>query len=181
MRLLGEVALGNYIAYVDCGGVGFDLILIGAARAVVIKVAAEPAFAFEGLAVATSFPDLGRAEVAAIRVRVADVLHDGEFALAVELVQWLASGVEGEVVVELEQAVFQAKGGAQIVVAVVGEGDDGVEPVVTSGQLYDDEDAAVALRCGGLRHRAAGEKGGGGAAEGEEAEAAGATDEFAAG
>jgi hypothetical protein len=29
-------------------------------------------------------------------------LHDREFAFAIELVEWLASGMESEVVVELE-------------------------------------------------------------------------------
>ena len=58
MRFQGEVGLGDHVAYVDCCGIGVDTLCFGTARAVVVKVATEPALALEGIRITRSFPDL---------------------------------------------------------------------------------------------------------------------------
>ena len=180
--MLGEEALRDHVAHMDSGGVLIILVFLWAARAGVVQIATEPAFALERLAVAGRLPDLGRAEVAPVRVGEADVLDDGKIAVIVKPVELFAGGVEGKVVVEVQQALAQAEAGAEIVVAVVGVRHNGIEPVIAARQLNDDEDAAVALGAGRLRHRALSKEGRRETIEGEEAEAAPgtATNEFTA-
>src|SRR5262245_18070017 len=57
-------------------------------------------------------------------------------------------------------------GGAVFGVALVGEGDDGVDAVVAAVELDDDQDAAVALRLGGAG--SLGQEAGDGGSQGEQ-------------
>ena len=142
----------------------------GSARAGVVQVAADPSGAQERAAVARGFPDLGRPEVAAVGVRVADVLDQGEGARVHEPSQAVAGGVQADRVVEPEDTVpGNADRGPETVVVVVLEGDEGIEAVVAPRQLHDDEDPLVLFRGGGARERGAHEEGRGEPAEGQQA------------
>ena len=56
---------------------------LGAAAAVVVEVAADPAVAEEFIRVACGVPDFHGAEMGAVRVGIAHALDDGEFAVLV--------------------------------------------------------------------------------------------------
>src|SRR5690606_32554258 len=123
------------------------------------------------------------AEMAAVGVGVADVLHDGEFAFAEEVAHGGAGFVEGDFVVERKGGVFRdGDVGAEIEVAGIFVGDAGVEAVVSTGELDEDEDGAVFFGGGGSGESALREEVGSVLAEGEKSEsAAGGAEEFASG
>jgi len=58
--------------------------------------------------------------------------------------------VEGEVVIHLDQSVLgQTERLAMLDVALVGEGNDGVDAVVAAVQFHDNQHPAIASRCRG--------------------------------
>jgi hypothetical protein len=82
--------------------------------------------------------------VGAVGVGVTDALEDGGLAVVEEGADSSEMGMEGEGVVEREDAGrVQGQGGSGFVIGIVGVGDEGVEAVVASGHLEDDEDGAV--------------------------------------
>ena len=101
--------------------------------------------------------------MAAVGIRVADVLDDAEFTALEEFVHGRARRMEAEGVAEAKGLVFRdADGRAEPVVIGVLERNDGVEAVVAAGELNDHEDAigpadalGVSIRLGGHRTGAA--------------------------
>ena len=101
-------------------------------------------------------PDVHRLEVRAVRVRVADALHDGELAL---LEQLLADLLEGRVQADAGRSTLMTwlgwmpRVGRSLWYRSSRVRDDGVEPVVAAGQLDDDEDGVLARLGGAGRAR----------------------------
>ena len=107
----------------------------------------------------------------AVRVRVADALHDGELPAFEQLREAGQRRVEADAVVDLRDGLcVEAQLRAVLAVVVVGVGGDGVQAVVAAVELQDDEDAAVgvALRLGGQGVGRAGEEGRHGGAAGQQ-------------
>jgi hypothetical protein len=164
---VGDEGLGGGGADVD----GFEGV-VGAAQGV-IEVVAEPALGLVFLGVG-GLPDFHGAEVRAVGLGVAAAVDDGELAGVKEVLEAGHAGVEGEVVVELVELVFDGDGGAGFFVGVVGEGDDGVEAVVAAGELDDDEDVVVGElgALGDVGEGELGDEGRDGGAEGDDGETA---------
>ena len=115
-------------------------------------------------------PDFHRAEMRAVGIGVAGVLDDGHVPGVELALERGEGGVEADLVVELEGGILRdADGGPGLVIEVVAEGDDGVEPIVAAAQLEDDEDGRVRLRGDGPG--GAGDEGGHVGAGGDQAEA----------
>ena len=83
----------------------------------------------------------------ALRVRVADALHDRQLPLLPHRPEASHRGVQPDVVVQANDVVpGLAERGPSLVVQVVGIGDDGVEAVIAAGQLQHDQDVVLAGR-----------------------------------
>ena len=127
----GSEALGLGFVEADAdGGIG--------TRAGVVEIAAEPA----GVGVVGGvggFPDGGGDEVRAVRIRIADALDDAEVAFLEQRAEEGHRGVQADVVAELDDFLFllgEARPG--LVIGVIREGDERVEPVIAAGELEDD-------------------------------------------
>ena len=91
------------------------------------------------------FPDLHRAEVRAIRVRVAHPLHHREPPVVEELGQWPESRMQADLPGHLvERRRGQAQRPAVPRIAVEPVRHHGVQAVVAADQLHDHEDAVAA-------------------------------------
>ena len=120
-----------------------------------VEPAAQPAGVGAPGTAPALLPDAHRLEVAAVEVRVADALHDGQ-VLGVPLLLQV-----GEPRVEREPAAQAQRGGggerdrgAQAVVLALAGGHDHVEPVVPAVQVHEQQDP-VAPRRGGAGERVA--------------------------
>ncbi len=87
----------------------------------------------------------------ALRVGIADALHDRQLALLPQRPQALHAGVQADVVVQADDDVFGlAQSGPGLMVEIVGVGNDGVDAVIAAAHLQHNQDVVLARR-GGLR------------------------------
>ena len=129
---------------------GFGLGLVEAdadgrirAGAGVVEITAEPAGGRAVVGVA-GLPDGGRDEVGAVRIRIADALHDAEVAFLEQGAEERHGRVQADMVVEPDDFLFllrETRTGFMI--GIVAEGDERVESVVPAGELEHDEDSVV--------------------------------------
>ena len=116
-------------------------------------------------------------------IRVANVLNDGQFVLPEKFRQAAAGGMKTDVAGDGDD-LFGGNGQlrAKAVVIRISEWNEGVEAVVSSGQLNEDQDPSRALRRGIRCQGVPGEAGGSEAAQGGQPEAIGAgCEKFTAG
>ena len=118
-----------------------------------IERSAQPAvLAMFALFQAGRLPNAHAHKVRAIRVRIADALHDGQSAGVEQLGGWLQRRVQSDFAVDLDEPVgLDLQLGAQLGVVLVAIGHDGVQPVVAAIKLKDHEDATVLFIASGLR------------------------------
>ncbi len=155
----------------------------------IVKVAAQPAIAFNAVRIAGGLPDFRRAKMGTVRIRVADSLNHGKLAGVVERFEAAQAGMKSELVVELQDALGgQGEAWPRLEVMIIGKRNHRVEGVVAAGHLQDDQNVGIAAGDGlrgqiggpGLEHsEGVGEKRGHGPAQGA-AQGCGA-EEFAAG
>ena len=106
--------------------------------------AAQPALRADLFGLA-GVPDVHAAEVGTVGRGVADAVDDGHLAGVVQRLDFGQGGVEGKMVVDGQGGGGgDAHGGAAVVIAPVGIGDDGIEAIVAAGELDDDEDGVFA-------------------------------------
>ena len=162
----------------DTAGIGFRCTGAG-----IVEESADPAGGEGLVAVAGGFPNFSGAEMATVRVGVADVLDKGEVSGVVEAGELGACRVEGEFIGEGDAlGVADGEIGPEAVVVVVLVGDKGIEAVITTGELDEDEDGAVFFGRGRAGEDGLGEEARGDGSEGDKAEAfGGAREEFSSG
>ena len=120
--LVGEVALRNDVADMNCGGV----CIFGGSGAVVVEIASQPAGGAVFVAVGSSFPNFSRTKVAATGIGVANVLNDGKVAVVEKVAELPERGVKGEVIADGYNIVTQCEIWAQVEIVVVSKGDEGI-------------------------------------------------------
>ncbi len=86
----------------------------------------------------------------AVRVWIADALHDRQVAGLPEPVQILECRVQAHVVIQLENlAGLDPERWPALVVHIVGVRDDGVQSVIAAAELEHDQDGRIAPGLGG--------------------------------
>ena len=91
-------------------------------------------------------PDVHGAEMGAVRVGIANALHDGDVALIIHRLQRGAVRVPGEGIVDGQDFILlEADHRPGVVVDAGGIGDDGVHKVVAAAELHDNEDGCFVL------------------------------------
>ena len=140
-----------------------------------VEITADPTGGGVFVAGARRFPDFRGPEVVLGRIRVADILNDGQFALPEKFRQTVAGRMKTDVAGDRDD-LFGGNGQlrAKAVVIRVPEWNEGVEAVVSPGQLNEDQDPSLALRRGIRCQGVPGEAGGSEAAQGDQSNAIGA-------
>ena len=143
------------------------------AGAGVVEKTSDPAGGEVLIAVAAGLPDLGRAEMAAIGIGVADVLDDPELPVLKKVVQPRAGGMEPQQAVEPQDiALGHAERRAQAIIGGILKGHHGIQSVVTPGELHEDKNRPVLFGGRGGGEGGLDEKRGRELAEGEQADPA---------
>jgi len=159
VAIVGEAAIGEEVEALDGADRGDDALpgpeelgdgvadvrrLEGAilAAAGVVEVAPDSAGRLRDVGAGRG-PDVGRAEVGAVGVGVADPLHHRHVTGVVEALEGAEGGVEADQIVEGEHvALVDRDRRADLIVGGVAVGDDGVEGIVAAAEL-DDESARL--------------------------------------
>ena len=119
------------------------------ARAGVVEKPTNPTGRGKLIAVTRGFPDFSGAEVAAIGVRIADVLDYRQFPFLHQVMEPGAARMKPGRVADAEDFVLgDRQRWAQAVVVFVFKRDEGVESVVAAGELHEHQNTAVLFRRG---------------------------------
>ena len=144
----------------------------GLSGARVVHEAAEPPGGEELVTAAGRFPNLARAKMAAVGIRVADVLHDAEFAVPGQAGASRCRTDGAQRVAEGKDLFLgDTERGTQTVIIGVLKRDQGVETVVAASELDENENVPVFLRGGGAGERGGDEEIAARSGEGEQADA----------
>ena len=104
---------------------------------------ADPAFV-QRLGHAGGLPDIHRAEVRLVRIRITDALHDAERPVFVQFRDVRHRRMQADRISELLHLGFgDFDRGPEFRILGVLERNDSVQPVIASRQLYDDEDRVL--------------------------------------
>ena len=136
-RAFCREGLGHLTADVDAdGGV--------AAGAGVVEVTTEPAVALEFLRIAGGLPNLGGAEVRAVRIGIANALNYGEMCGIEKVFEPSQPWMKADRVIEFQDLIGrEADFGPTLAIVVIGKRHDGVQAVIATGHLENDENSAV--------------------------------------
>ena len=146
--------------------------------AAVVKVAAEPSGGEKLVALGGGFPDFGRAKVAAIGIRVADILNDCDFSIPVQVGYFFQGWVESHIFSDRDELLgFESEPWPEAKIVGVLKRNQGIEAVVSSGQLDKDKHGSILFRSRRSCQGSMGEEGRRELAEGEESDPAGAIEE----
>ncbi len=109
------------------------------------ECAREPALAQVLIRTRCGVPDLDRAEMRQVRLRVADALHDRQLLALPKRHQRLQRRMQRGALVELNRLLtFDADVFAQLIVSRIGKRNHGVQTVVTALQFDENQQVAVA-------------------------------------
>ena len=118
-----------------------------------VEILSEPAVFLKSSGIARGLPDLRRAKMRAVGIRIADALNDGELARVVKFLETGQARMQSDIVVQFQNVPGgNVDAGAGLVIKIVRVWNHGVEAVIAAGQFDHHEDAVLGRRArGGLR------------------------------